>query len=166
MLRPLLASILLLAPLAMAGPADDETYVFALGGSLLVDVRYHDGIASTKFGFMQLAGEGGGPTQRLEAGALCTEWIGTFTQVLVEATDDDNVASASVRIVGPLAATHDGIREEAGFTLDAIGNAGAFEGSLLVCDNAAGEGQVRLSVSVARTPIATANPALVRITEA
>lgn len=165
-MRTLLTTLILLAPLAAALPANvGETYAFANGGSVLVDVRYADGIATTKFGFSQLAGEGGGPSQRLEAGALCTEWIGTFTQVLIEATSEDRVASATFIAVGYAAGTGSGSRSAPGFTLDALGAPGAFEGSLLVCDDAAGEGKIRFLASVERVPLANANAATIRLTE-
>lgn len=161
----LLVPLILLAPLALADPTQDAVHLFATGGSILADVRYADGIGTTKFGFAQLAGQGGGPTQRLDAGALCTEWVGTFTQVLIEATATDNVASAQLAFTGTLASIGPTQRSTPSFTLDALGGAGAFEGSLLVCDDAAGQGKVRFTARVVPIPLTGAQPALVRLTE-
>lgn len=165
-MRALFLALLVLAPLAAAEPGDTHAYVFTTSGSLLVDVRYDDGVGTTKFGFMQVAGQNGGPTQRLEAGATCTEWRGTFTQVLVEATAAKRASAATFSIVGAAAGTGPVSRDTPGFVVDAAGGAGALIGSLLVCDEPGGEGLVRLNVDVAPLPLARAQPTLVRLTEA
>lgn len=162
-----LVLLALLAPLAHASVGGESVHVFATSGAVLLDVSYEDGLGSTKFGFTQLAGQGGGPTQRLEATATCTEWRGTFTQVLVLARDEDRAANATLAILGdvgtPLAGAPQ--RHEPGFAFDAMGAPGAFEGTLLVCDDPEGPGIVRFFASVRPTPFARADPALVRITE-
>jgi hypothetical protein len=62
-----LAAAFLLPALARAAPATD-VYTFAdpAGrGNIFVEVHYSDGLASTKFTFLQLSGAAGGPGQRL-----------------------------------------------------------------------------------------------------
>ena len=164
---PTLVLLAVLAPLANAAlPTAPATYVFPTGGSVSLDVTYADGLGSTKFGFEQLGGRTGGPSQRLVAGALCTEWDGTFTQVLVRASAADNAASARLNVLGAAVATAPPTRDSAGFTFDALGGPGAWEGVLLVCDDAAGVGSIHFAATLARTPVVGADPAVIRLTEA
>lgn len=164
-MRTILLALVLLAPLAAAGPADVALHAFALGGSMLVDVTYSDGVGSTRFGFLQHAGDTGGPQERLEPGATCTEWVGTFTQILIKATSADHVRTARAALVGAHASTGPTTRDTGGFTFDAQGGPGALDGSLLVCDQPGGTGRVRATLDVARTPLVRADPVLVRMTE-
>lgn len=159
-----LALVGLLPTLQAAAPAA-QLFVFPGEGGIFLDVRYDDGLASTKFGFVQLAGQGGGPTQRLVAGALCTEWDGTFSQVLVKARASDHASAATLSMVGALSAHGSPRRDAPGFDFDAMGGPGAFEGTLTICDDAAGEGRATFRGGIATLPLLHANPATVRITE-
>lgn len=166
-MRPFLALVLLaLLPTANAGTPAGDVYLMTGPSAILLEVGYADGLASTKFGFVQLVGQGGGPTQRLEAGSLCTEWHGAFSQVLVQARESDGATNATLLVAGHLATPAAGPseRQDVGYVLDALGGATAFEGRLTVCDDAEGGGSVLFSASVRPTPLARANPAIVRVT--
>lgn len=140
-------------------------YAFPTGGSVLLDVHYSDGISTTKFGFLQVAGEGGLPEKRLTPTAECTEWRGTFTQVLVKARAIDNPDAVTFRAFGATLATGTGSRDTGGFVLDAIGNAGAFRGSLITCDDAVNGGSIHFAATVVPLHAPLAQPATVRLTE-
>lgn len=114
---------------------DQEVYVEP--SFTRIEVTYSDGVASTKMGFVQHEGQDGGPNERLEPGVRCTEWFGTFTQVLVEARESDAAETVDLDISGFLAPPDEPTQreiDEPGLVLDAIGTPGAFEGRLLVCD--------------------------------
>lgn len=143
-MRPALPAVVLClgALLASGGSAlpvpRDHAHVFALGGSVHVEARYFDGLGSTKFGFLMLQGDGGRQDDRLDPGAQCTEWHGTFTQVEVKARPEDNAASSAFDLRGEVASVPPGAPRAggaAGFTFDALGGPGAFQGVLDVCDH-------------------------------
>lgn len=157
-----LACALLAAAPAHATPAGD-LYAFATHGAVFLEVAYSDGLASTKFGFTQLVGQEGGPTQRLEAGALCTEWHGAFSQVLVEARASDHAEAATLLLAGHVGAGPSE-RHEPGFVFDAVGGPTAYEGRLTVCDDLVGGGSILFSATVRPLPLGGANPAVVRVT--
>lgn len=124
-------------PVAGQSLAAGDQEVYAEPGFVRVEVTYSDGVASTKMGFVQHEGQNGGPDERLEPGMRCTEWFGTFTQVLVEARASDAADTVDLDISGFLAAPGEPTErhiDEPGFVLDALGTPGAFEGRLLVCD--------------------------------
>lgn len=168
----LLAALTLAATAAPAlagpNPAGRELYAFATGAQVSVRVEYFDGLGSTKFAFNQFSGEQGQAEDRLEPGAECTEWVGRFTQVMVQARAQDNVDRVRVRLAGYDAAFPpgaDGARDEPGFVLEALGAVGAFDGVLLVCDNAAGNGVVSFQGTLHDPPLLDAYAGIVRIVE-
>lgn len=157
--------VVLSIPLAQAATAPD-VFVLAQGGLVVVHSDYTDGVGSTKFGFNQLAGRDGGPTHRLIAGANCTEWDGTFTQILVEATVAQHATNASFRVFGADAATPGAqdARDEPGFTVDLAAPPGGISGTLLVCDNPAGPGSVTFTGTLHAQPPLPVGLVLVRVT--
>jgi hypothetical protein len=152
-----LLTLLALAPVAAALAAPlplpaDHAHLFALGGSVHAQARYFDGLGSTKFGFVMFQGDGGRQNDRLDPGAQCTEWHGTFTQVEVKARPDDNVASAVFNMTGQLAALPPDaatVGGAQGFLFDALGSPGAFLGVLDVCDHPGSFGLVSFTGSPA-----------------
>lgn len=157
-------------------PLNDERYVYTGEASapaeeeIEVLVRYADGRATTKFAFNQFEGERDNASGRLDAGAECTEWIGTFTQVQIQAGFDDAVSSASVGLegytfppdpTGPFLG--DGTQRGPGFVFDALGTAGVFEGTLTVCDNPDGDGLASFSGTVESAPLADSTLGIVRL---
>ncbi|MCA1814146.1 MAG: hypothetical protein LC624_09385 [Halobacteriales archaeon] len=164
-----------LAGMGAALPAlpalSEHAHLFLLGGAVHVQARYFDGLGSTKFGFLQFQGDGGRQDDRIDPGAQCTEWHGTFTQVEVRAQPEDNVASSEYALSGQLAAlppdapTSGGA---AGFTFDALGGLGAFDGVLDVCDHPGSFGLVSFTGSPAPLLLVgqVGTPGLVHIEEA
>lgn len=161
-MNPALLALCLLAataaPLALAGggsPSGTESYLYAPGGVVHAQARYFDGVASTKVAFTMLQGQGGAADDRLSPGARCTEWHGSFTAVSVKAGADDNSHAAFFELAGFAAAvppTADGQRTTPGWTLDALGGPGAWEGVLLVCDHPDGDGAADFTGTVADMP--------------
>lgn len=156
--------------LAVGNPLGNDVYAFVTGGSVHVQARYYDGLGSTKFGFMMFQGDGGRENDRIDPGAQCTEWHGTFTQVEVKAGGNENVASAAFRLAGfaaaaPLDAPATG--DQPGFTFDALGAPGAFEGTLDVCDHPGSLGLVSFTGTLAPVFLAhaPANAGIVQIQE-
>ncbi len=153
--------------LAATDPAGTELYTFGDGGTVFLETRYADGVGSTRMTFIQLAGADGGPGQRLEPTPECTEWIGTFTQIFVSAERSETTADATLRLGGELLSTPpsaQGDRDEPGWVLDVLGGPGAWEGSLLVCDDPDGQGLVRFRGTVQAPPLVDTQPGLVKLT--
>lgn len=161
-------ALFVLVPLTMpsgaADTTDDEYYAFTDSGTVAATVHYADGIATTKMGFFQITGTSGTPSDRLSATAECTEWIGTFSQVLVEAGTEDNVNTSDVRILGGIASPGAArVHTDVPFVLDALGGPLAYKGSLLVCDDPVGDGLIRLNVDIHPLAVVDADPGVVRL---
>lgn len=165
----------LAAMLAFPGavaPATQAEHVYALGDNagINIEIHYSDGVATTKFAFVQQGGNTGGPDNRLKPTPECTEWIGTFSQASAFAGADKSVASSSIRIrngVGaPLEAT--GVYTDALFNLSIFAGPAGLEGRIITCDQA-GDGLLRIqldpvrSVDMRNAPLKATQPALVRI---
>lgn len=139
------------ASLAAADPAEQEAYLLAADAGIVALARYHDGLGSTKFSFLMWTGNTGGTTHRLESGAVCTEWHGTFTQLALRATAADGVEAASYEVRSAAAA----VPPEAtgagagGFLLDLAGGPGFLAGDLGVCDHPGSIGTVSFSGATA-----------------
>lgn len=166
------AAIACLAVPALGGGlvVQDSAFVFSDAGSVHVQARFFDGLASTKMGFLMFQGESGQADDRLSPGARCTEWHGTFTQVTIKARVQDRVALASFELTGHVAAIPadaDPTRAAPGFVVDLIGGPGAFAGRLLVCDHPDGDGVVDFEGAPARMPFThvQAYPSLVQVQE-
>lgn len=169
--------VLLAAPWAMApgalaepSPTGYEHYAYAVGGHVHVQARYFDGVGSTKFSFLMFQGQSGAAGDRIVAGARCTEWRGTFTQVAVKARTEDNAIDAFLILQGFAAAvppTATGARTGPGFQFDALGGPGAFRGILTVCDHPDGYGAVDFEGGLGDMPLAhlPAYLGVVQITE-
>lgn len=160
---PLLLPLLVLLPTSHAAAPAGDVYVLPGDSAILLHVRYSDGLASTKFGFTQFAGLGGDATQRLEAGALCTEWHGAFQQLLVLAREQDDAVEATLFVTNAVG-TASPERVGPGYVFDAFGGPTAFDGRFTVCDDLVGGGSILVSVTVRGLPLAGVNPALVRVT--
>ena len=154
-----------LTPTATAELTDDQHTLLLQPSLVEVRVTYADGIGSTKMGFIQFEGSSGEPDERFSPDAECTEWIGTFTQVLVEARAEDHVATSRLVVSGHAVGERidqDGTR----FDLNVLGSNGAWQGSLLVCDgDPDGDGLVRFTGQINPLPLADTNPALVHLTQ-
>lgn len=171
---PLLLTILL-AVLPVATPTSaaplggGEEHVYAMtteAAVLVVEAHFTDGLATTKFAFMQLAGANGGPGERLKPAPECTEWIGTFTEAAAMLGAAEKVANATVRVrfhsgAAPLAAS--GVYENVPLDLEIFSSVpGGLTGSILTCDQP-GDGLLRIRLQLTETLPDRFPPATVRV---
>lgn len=164
-----LAAAALVVPALTAAALPLPTAVFALAdeGSMDALVFYYDGLGSTKIAFSQFQGSTGQADDRLSPGAICTEWHGTFHNVVVKAGSSDNAQSAHYVIANALATTPDAQaeRDDVGWVLDATGAGPSIHGTLQACDNPSGAGVAFLRATGGTLPLETPHPSIVRIKE-
>lgn len=166
----ILSTLALLAvPYGAANPAAEDNELYLQPTFVFAEAVYADGVGSTKMGFVQVEGESGTAEDRLVPGASCTEWVGTFSQVLIEARAEDDVASGEVDIRGYAIAVPteaDGTLTGDGWVLDAIGGPSVLRGRLLVCDGTTPgpDGLVRFTGVREDLPFVDENPLAVRLT--
>lgn len=154
---------------ASHSPAGEDVFAFVDEADIDLRVAYADGMATTKFGFNQFSGERNDADERLSPGAECTEWVGRFNQVAVQARPQDNVDSVELTMSGyeaTLAPDADPTRDEQGWTFEALGAPGAFDGTLLVCDRPNGNGVIDFDAELAGTLGSGPMDGIVRLEEA
>lgn len=153
------------ATLAAVGGTEHAYLMNRAASTLSVEVHYSDGVATTKFAFVQLAGANGGPAERLKPTPECTEWIGTFTEAAAMLGSGDNVANSTVRIRFdgahvPLNAPESFVNRS--LDLEIVSSApGGLVGSILTCDQASG-GLLRIRLNPV-TSFGQPIPAVVRV---
>lgn len=146
--------------LALAVPAENVHVLTQTSSRVDIEVHYADGLGSTRFAFVQLAGPTGSSIGRLKPTPECTEWIGTFTEAAVFAGSDDAVASRLLRFLGEDTAAGMAPADiyTAPLDLEVASSVGGMSGRILVCDRA-GDGLVHLVMS----PVSTQSPIVARV---
>lgn len=170
LLLALLVAGVATAPAVVAPAVLEEEHVHVLispDSTLLVEVHYSDGEATTKFAFMQTTGPSGSTSGRLSPTPECTDWVGNFTQAAAMLRAKDNVESSVVRIINggakaPLAAP----TVYTNVPMDLVvtsSSPGGLAGTIATCDSPDG-GILKMNLHPVGPLRDRAPPATIRIT--